>query len=919
MLTRRKERAGCQLKHGSGWWAGATWGMRVAVVLAVTLYAFVVTINAWLCDDAYITFRTVDNFVHGYGLTWNVDERVQTYTHPLWMFLISFWYWITHEIYFTAIVISLLISISAVWLLAFRLARSAWGALVCVAILSLSKAFVEYSTSGLENPLTHLFLVLFGLVYVNSDSDHTRRLFRLSLIAGLATLNRMDTLFLFAPAIAVQLYQHRSMRSLVQVVLGLIPFAAWELFSLFYYGFLVPNTAYAKLNTHIPSLDLAKQGIRYFVNSLRLDPLTLVVTVLGILMVFVTRRAWANPLVVGVILYLGYVVWIGGDFMSGRFFAAPLFCVVVLIGRSDGLPDKMTSAAILGVLVVGLASPAPTLFSGGERDVNGIGIFDAAGIGDERRHLYPVAGLLRIGKPDMFEPHWAKTTVERQGDQRIMIIGAVGHAGFSGGPNVHVLDVLALGDPLLARLPSLWNPGWRIAPFGRLIPEGYPDTLQTGINVIEDPALHEYYDKLSMVTRGNLFDLRRIREIVRLNLGEYDHLINTVRYQKSPYVHQKVLSLDEVGDLKVEGTGWLAPGNIAMDEEGVEIRVDGHHLSEYIEVSLDSSDRYEIAFLSGGSFVDRVTVGPTEGGGLTIYPVHVPAEAATGDYDAIRVRPLDGDGRYSMGHLRFVAPGIPGFTGVSLSAGRGMGERVAAIQLIGVDPLSSPSGFEVELGAATEIRLVSFRAYGTDSCCLVYFKDGYQLAEQSVSIRAGTYANPQLEVAEVPRGVAEAGFTLLRIIAQPSSPGFALSDLSLFSSDDLEPFRQRWDFPKVEVLYRDFSTVRRQGTAWDDCTQILDERGLRVGLDSIHHDPFVEISVDHDDEYKVIYFKGSDPVGSTAILPRHIDTAGLRVDALDIPATAVASGYDAINVYPLSGDGLYSVGHVRLLTNRIGQ
>jgi arabinofuranosyltransferase len=47
------------------------------------------TLRAWLCDDAYITFRTVDNFIHGYGLTWNVAERVQAYTHPLWMLLLS--------------------------------------------------------------------------------------------------------------------------------------------------------------------------------------------------------------------------------------------------------------------------------------------------------------------------------------------------------------------------------------------------------------------------------------------------------------------------------------------------------------------------------------------------------------------------------------------------------------------------------------------------------------------------------------------------------------------------------------------------------------------------------------------------------------------------------------------------------------
>ncbi|MDP7573157.1 MAG: hypothetical protein QF391_16270, partial [Myxococcota bacterium] len=45
----------------------------------------VVIAQAWVSDDAFITFRVIDNFVHGYGLRWNVDERVEVYTHPLWL------------------------------------------------------------------------------------------------------------------------------------------------------------------------------------------------------------------------------------------------------------------------------------------------------------------------------------------------------------------------------------------------------------------------------------------------------------------------------------------------------------------------------------------------------------------------------------------------------------------------------------------------------------------------------------------------------------------------------------------------------------------------------------------------------------------------------------------------------------------
>ncbi len=56
-------------------------------IAAVLFYTYLLIRTAWLCDDAYISYRVVDNFVNGYGLKWNISERVQAYTHPLWLFL----------------------------------------------------------------------------------------------------------------------------------------------------------------------------------------------------------------------------------------------------------------------------------------------------------------------------------------------------------------------------------------------------------------------------------------------------------------------------------------------------------------------------------------------------------------------------------------------------------------------------------------------------------------------------------------------------------------------------------------------------------------------------------------------------------------------------------------------------------------
>src|SRR6185503_3110626 len=99
-------------------------GRRKWVWPAVSVALFIVVLirTAWLTEDAFITFRTVDNFIAGYGLRWNVAERVQTYTHPLWMLLVAGAYAITREMYLTVLVVSMLMAVAGVVVIVTRVA-----------------------------------------------------------------------------------------------------------------------------------------------------------------------------------------------------------------------------------------------------------------------------------------------------------------------------------------------------------------------------------------------------------------------------------------------------------------------------------------------------------------------------------------------------------------------------------------------------------------------------------------------------------------------------------------------------------------------------------------------------------------------------------------------------------------------------
>ena len=201
-------------------------------------------------------------------------ERVQTYSHPLWLGALTAAHAVTSEPFYSTLHLSWLVSCMAVVCLVFGRPGGCAERLLGVGLMLCSRAFVDYSTSGLENPLTHLLIALFAveaLHPVRSDARYGR----LAIIAGLAGCNRLDTVALFLPALA-QAFPRERARGLRALGWIAVPLLAWEAFSLFYYGFLFPNVAYAKLTTGIAGdQHRLLDGAHYFWTSITDDPLTL--------------------------------------------------------------------------------------------------------------------------------------------------------------------------------------------------------------------------------------------------------------------------------------------------------------------------------------------------------------------------------------------------------------------------------------------------------------------------------------------------------------------------------------------------------------------------------------------------------------------------------------------------------------------
>jgi arabinofuranosyltransferase len=431
------------------------------------------------------------------------------------------------------------------------------------------------------------------------------------------------------------------------VTLGLLPAALWTLFSLVYYGFLFPNTAYAKLAADLHVTERIWQGLFYLLDSLNRDPITLVA--IGVALIVVTmersKEAWLGA--AGIVATLAYVVWIGGDFMSGRFLAAPLLIGVWLMARARHL-TQAEWWPVLGVLAVAaVASPHWPIRSDRTFDVSAM----HSGIVDERGVYFQKWGLLNANRLAFAEPEWPPWNGRTTPEYVLDTCGLMGADGLSWGPRTYMLDECALADPLLARLPSVWKEEWRPGHYRRTLPAGYRESIQQDGNVVRDPQLAEYYGALRTVVRSpTLWSWDRVRTIWRMNSGQMDGYINRQFYK----FDGSTATLAELSRVQPDGTPTDAPGSRTFTTALAVLCPDqiGRRI---LDISLDSDDRYRLVFLQRNRIVAAqvVDVVPRDRRrpGLVSHMVNIPERARRQGFDTIVVFSVAGDERRAVGHL----------------------------------------------------------------------------------------------------------------------------------------------------------------------------------------------------------------------------------------------------------------------------
>jgi arabinofuranosyltransferase len=463
----------------------------------------------WVNEDGFIYLRIADNLLSGHGPVFNSGERVEAYTGPLWLALLTVVGGLVRSfvsLEHIAVVLGIALSaggLAAASLGALRLARALGadrrvaplGALVVAAL----PPFWDYATSGLETGMVLAWMggTFWGLCG-RLEEPRRGRLAPLAAAIGLGPLVRPDLgVFAVGFLLALLLLARPGRAGVLRALAAAAALpVAYQLFRMGYFASIVPNTALAKE----AGLAFWSRGWAYFLNTIGPYALWLPLAVLLAMLALALRRAPGRAVRIVALAPVAcaavqaiYVIRLGGDYMHARMLLPAVFGVLLPVAVT---PLPRGPWALVPVVLVGgwaltcaIALRAPS---------NAAESPQASRFLDQRRKREPPPGhshfvTLADYQAQPFSQPWigehlkalaakgrgalvtdyrretvtieghpvvVRTPVPLRGARPrapwqhdvIAYTGSIGRVGYAAGDRVHVVDRLGLADPIGARL-----------------------------------------------------------------------------------------------------------------------------------------------------------------------------------------------------------------------------------------------------------------------------------------------------------------------------------------------------------------------------------------------------------------------------------------------------------------------------------
>lgn len=456
---------------------------QALLALAIALGVVWAAALAWVCDDAFISFRYAAHWAHGQGLVWNLSERVEGFTNFLWTAMVAAAIRVGLDPVQSSVVLGLgafagTLAVVARVVRAVRPAGDPWRFPVAVVALAASYTFASFGTSGLETMLAA------GLTVLAVE----RALAGAPLASGAcgiaATMCHPDHALFYVGLGLALLLDRPPRRTLLRYAAPFVViYLPYFLLRWRYYGHPFPNTYYAKEGAGT----YWSQGLVYLWASFLGAGLWAVLP-LAVYGWWRTRGTlFARACAFTLPPYLIYVAKIGGDYMCGRLVVVilpPLFILAELGAAGLARPGGRLARRFAALLIVPAMLPTPvipphtvTWRMSDERTLTGLASFSP-----------PVVDSLMFDRALVFR----RRLVERRIPVRLADI-QIGMLGYYN--DVDVIDCHGLTDLEVARLPlpRRGRPGHeKMAP---------PEYLQRrGVDLSRMPVFHHRYTALTELT-----------------------------------------------------------------------------------------------------------------------------------------------------------------------------------------------------------------------------------------------------------------------------------------------------------------------------------------------------------------------------------------------------------------------------------
>jgi len=301
-------------------------------------------------DDAYISWRYARNLVSGHGLVFNPGERVEGYTNFLWTIVsVPFIALGAGEVMGpVGMGLGVLCALATLVLLVLFVRQTDERPIVAglaALLLAVDGSFALWSVSGMETAFFGLWLLAGATAYLWENRRAGRPGVLSGVLFALAALSRPEGLLVFALTVIHQVFLRLAdlrqeswlaaavnWADMARILGFLAVFAPYFLWRYRYYGHLLPNTFYAKVTLENTEAQHARgwRHLETFVNVHRgwlilLFPLVALVR---------RVRPWATYAALILAVYSAYIVYVGGDWSVGRFFAPilPFFYLLLAAG-----------------------------------------------------------------------------------------------------------------------------------------------------------------------------------------------------------------------------------------------------------------------------------------------------------------------------------------------------------------------------------------------------------------------------------------------------------------------------------------------------------------------------------------------------------------------------------------------------------